>query len=224
MASYQIPQFLDSGDKILGPLNMRQFGYALAGGFLSVVTYTIVDGLVKGLGWYAAIPCIPIVAVFAYLALGKYNGRDSEIYVLKAIIYNLKPRIMIYTRVPNNTDLDEKLAGLTDQKIRQEWQNRLNAQKVMADNTFATFEDQSVFDRAQKIQALGRSLDGGLTAAQRTARQGDLQRQRIEEQIRATSPKKIPPRPTSNSYIQPAATAPVTKATDLSSPENNYFE
>lgn len=193
MASYHIPQFLDSGDKILGPLNIRQFGYALAGGMLSFVLFTIFQSLLPGIGTYAIIPVIPVIAVFGYLALGKYNGRDSEIYVLKIIIYALKPRLMVYTRVADNYDLDEHLAKLTYDNISKEWAARI-AQNANQDNNFDT---NSTKAKAARIRELGLTIDIG----QRNALQSVI-RNTVANEINQNTLEALLPQNQNHRYTQ----------------------
>jgi hypothetical protein len=161
MASYQIPQFLDSGDKILGPLNLRQFAYALAGFLISALIFTTISSVDPRIGIYALIPCLPVIILFGYLALGKYNGRDAEIYVLKFILFMSKPRQMAYIKVPYTTDLDTQLASLSSDKILKEWNSRVSKIKELEGNQLKTFDNLDSLGRAQKIRDLGIQLDMG---------------------------------------------------------------
>jgi hypothetical protein len=180
MASYQIPQFLDSGDKILGPLNMRQFGYALGGFMVSAIIFTLAQSLVPGAQFYAIIPCIPIVGLAAYLALGRYNGRDSEIYVLKYIIFNSKPKWMVYARVPDVQDLNEKLNDYTTDKITKRWTDELGKQKAIKGNEFLTFNNQDSLKKASQIRALGNTIDLSTTNTMAEVYAGEAQIQAKE--------------------------------------------
>ena len=175
MATYQIPQFLDSGDKILGPLNMRQFAYALGGFFICVLIFTLVQGAVPGIGFYAILPALPVATITAYIALGKYNGRDSEIYILKWILYNVKPRIMMYRRVPYITDLDEQAAMLSYDKILKEWNGRVSKLKQLEESELQGFQTMSAAQRARKIREIGTQMDMGFYNTIRSVQQGQLQ-------------------------------------------------
>lgn len=156
MPVYQVPQFLDSGDKILGPLNVRQFAYALAGFLLAFFTFTIVNAIIPGLGLFAFIPAIPIAGLAAYLALGTYNGRPSEVYVLKFILYTKKPRNLIFIRKPNLEDLEARLRVLSTEGITNEWNRRLAEKQQTGGNSF---ESQSKTDKIKRIKDLGLNLD-----------------------------------------------------------------
>jgi hypothetical protein len=162
MPSYQIPQFLDSGDKILGPLNVRQFLYAMVGFFICIVIFYSIQGAIPSLGIFALVPCLPFAGLFGYIALGRYNGRDSEIYVLKSFIYFVKPRGMVYKRQPDVAEVNEKLAKLSYEAITAEWTKRLT-EKQAAQNTLFDFDSQNIQTKAAKIRQLGNTLDISLS-------------------------------------------------------------
>jgi len=159
MASYQIPQFLDSGDKIIFGMNLRQFGYALGFGLFAVLVYSLINQAAPGSGPYAAIPCIPIVGVGGYLALGRFNGRDSEIYVLKYFLYNTKPKAMVYTRQPVVDDLNDQLALLNYNTTVKKWNDRVADQKAKEANAFIDFEEQGNIEKIRQIQSLKKIVD-----------------------------------------------------------------
>jgi len=159
MASYQIPQFLDSGDKIIGPLNMRQFGYALGGFMICSLIFTTAQSLLPGIGNYAFIPCLPIAGLAAYLALGKFNGRDSEIYVLKYILYSNKPKKMVYTRVPEVTDLNVKMGEWSSDKITKRWAEGLAKKKAGEANEYLGFSGENNNLKIRQIRQLGENVD-----------------------------------------------------------------
>jgi hypothetical protein len=124
MQSYQVPQFLDSGNKILGPLTVAQLIYAMVGAGISFLIFNFFQALVPGIGILAIIPAAPVAALAAYLSLGKYNGRDADIYILKFIIHTVKPRRLVYARKPDLGELDQQLKELTPEKILSRWQQR----------------------------------------------------------------------------------------------------
>lgn len=177
MASYQIPQFLDSGDKIIGPLNMRQFGYALGGFMICSLIFTTAQSLLPGIGNYAIIACLPIAGLAGYLALGKFNGRDSEIYVLKYFLYNNKPKQMVYARVPEVTDLNLKLADWSSDKISKRWSENLAKKKAGEANEYLGFGDEKTDQKIRQIRQLGENVDLSLvnSLAEIQARQMEIE-------------------------------------------------
>jgi hypothetical protein len=222
MASYQIPQFLDSGDKIFGPLNIRQFGYMLGGGFVVFLVYTLTSTFLPGIGNYAFIPTIPFLGIFAYLALGKYNGRDSEIYVLKAIIYAVKPRIMMFRRVVDNSDLDSKLASLTVSEIEKKWSQAAQKSKALESNEYASFEMEDRASKARKLRSIGANLDIGQRNALEALQRSQIKIQQSSQQIQSMTPQK-PGRYQPTHIINQTPVAPLqqTQVQDLTP---NYFD
>ena len=66
---YQVPQFIEIEDKIVGPLTLRQFIYLTGGGGLCVVFFTFLPFVI------AVIVSIPVVALAAALAFYKINSK-----------------------------------------------------------------------------------------------------------------------------------------------------
>jgi len=66
---FNVPQFIEIRDKIIGPLTMRQFLYILAGmGALAILWFFMQL-------WIFLIISIPIVIFCLLLAFYKFNGR-----------------------------------------------------------------------------------------------------------------------------------------------------
>jgi hypothetical protein len=158
MAVYQIPQFLDSGDKILGPLNMIQFGYVLFGAFVSFLVYTVVNLIFPFFGVFNFVPSALPLLFTAFLAMGKYNGRDVEIYVMKWIVAKFKPRILVFRRYADTYDLDLKLAKVSETAIQKEWEQRVQEEQL-AKTGITTFDNSNSLDKASKIRSLSFSID-----------------------------------------------------------------
>jgi PrgI family protein len=152
MTAYQIPQFLDSGDKIFLDMNIRQFAYALVGFLICVIIFNIFFTLLGNFTWGLI---VPPAAFTLYLAKGKYNGRDSEVYILKSILYVTKPRKMFYARVPILNDLYARLADLNfDKKLAS-----LTANVAQDKTDDLNFELQDNMSKLQTITNLGKSID-----------------------------------------------------------------
>ena len=185
MASYQIPQFLDSGDKILGPLNLRQFGYAMGFGFATFAVFQICFALVPSAGWFNLVPAAPFALLGAYLSFGKYNSRDAEIYVFAAILFNIKPRKLIYTRVPDLYDLEERLSAVTVNNIAGTMKKRLA--KNISDkngNGMSDFNLQNRQDKAKKILQLANFQDNIATQTREKIVQMDIQKESVVRELK----------------------------------------
>ena len=169
MSAYQIPQFLDSGDKIFMGMNIRQFGFFMVGVIGVAVSF---GPLYAAIGFFAVLPTLPIGLFFLYLSLGKYNGRDSEIYILKAIIFYTKPRMMMYSRQPLMDDIYAKMALLTVENKEKEMLARVAQNTSDSNDPLANFGIQDSATKAKIIQGFGRKIDTqGVNIAQQVAQQ-----------------------------------------------------
>jgi len=162
MGMYQVPQFLDSGDKIVFGMTVWQLLYAMVGFFLSIGLFSLVNNALPWLGIWSFIPIIPIAGLALFLALGKFNGRDSDIYVLKFILMMAKPRKMMYQRQPETFDLDEKMAQLTPQIIEKDWESRLQSSLQDQQDPLLDFKRVQSDRKAEIIRKMGTTLDDTL--------------------------------------------------------------
>ncbi len=156
MASYQIPQFLDSGDKIFLGMNLRQFAYAIFGFFVCVAIFNIFYAAITN---FAFVVIAPIGGFFAYLCLGKYNGRDTEVYIFKMIIYATKPRALKYMRDYDLSPIYTKIANNTVTNVLAEMDARVIVNTKNANDPLINFDTDSSRTKAKTIKKLGKNLD-----------------------------------------------------------------
>jgi rRNA processing protein Gar1 len=190
MASYQVPQFLDSGDKIFLNMNIRQFAYALVGFFACLIFYNIVQSIVPGIGVYGLIPCLPIAGLFAYLAIGKFNGRDTEVYVLKAIVFFSKPRKLVYSRQPDYTDINNKLSEWTVDKVMARMNQETEKQRSIEDNDYNTFEQADYDSKIGQIRKLAGKVDKPYNTTLTSALQKEKELRQKEKLIQEIENRK----------------------------------
>ena len=74
---YQVPQFIEVEDKVVGPLTLRQFIYIAGAGGLCVVFFAYLPTI------FAFLLAAPVVGLAAALAFYKVNGK-SFIEILEA--------------------------------------------------------------------------------------------------------------------------------------------
>lgn len=113
---YQVPQFIDIEDRIIGPLTLKQFIYlAFAAAILFVFWF-----LFKFYIWI--IIALPITAVALAFAFLKINDRPFVYFAIAAISYFIKPRLYLFRNVleaPKEEIVKEKIPELADQKIEE---------------------------------------------------------------------------------------------------------
>lgn len=87
---FQVPQFIETEDKIIGPFTLKQFLLIAGGGFSSFLLYFIVDIWL----WVVLVAIImPISISFAFV---KINGRSLYFFVKSAAIYIWRPKTYVY--------------------------------------------------------------------------------------------------------------------------------
>lgn len=88
---FEVPQFIEVEDKIVGPLTWKQFIY-LGGGI----------GILVGLYLYSfllfALLGIPLATLAGFLAFHKVNNRPFSIFLESALNYFTKTRLYIWQK------------------------------------------------------------------------------------------------------------------------------
>ena len=89
---FQVPQFIETEDRIIGPLTLKQFLYVAAGGALSFALFFFLETI------YWLLLAGLIMAVSAALAFIQINGRPLPVVMLAALGYYWKPRFYVWRR------------------------------------------------------------------------------------------------------------------------------
>ena len=92
MAQFQVPQFIEIEDKIVGPLTLRQFLYLAAAGILSFLLFFVLQT------WLWFIVAALFGSTAAIFAFAKYNGRPISTLVKSAFSYLWQPKFYLWQR------------------------------------------------------------------------------------------------------------------------------
>ncbi len=92
---FQVPQFIDIEDKIVGPFTLKQFLMYVAACMLLVPVYIYTD---LALFITIALPVLGIAAAFAHV---KVYGRSLSQVVFAGIVYTSKGQLYIWHRQKN---------------------------------------------------------------------------------------------------------------------------
>lgn len=92
MKQFQVPQFIDVEDKILGSITMRQFFIMLIPFGIGILCYFIFKFLV------AIIIAVPVTIIAALFAFYKPYGMRFSRFFSAFLTYNLKPKMYIWKR------------------------------------------------------------------------------------------------------------------------------
>lgn len=94
MRQYQVPQFIDIEDKIIGPLTLKQFIYLAAGGGAIVAAFYLLPFIL-----FIAI-ALPIGGLSLGLAFLKINGVPFPKILASMIGYLMKPHLYLWKQLP----------------------------------------------------------------------------------------------------------------------------
>ena len=94
MRQYQVPQFIDIEDKIIGPFTIKQFLYLAAAGAFALVCYYTLNFFVF------IIITMPVAVLALALAFFKVNGIPFPRVMMHMIGYLSKPHLYIWKQRP----------------------------------------------------------------------------------------------------------------------------
>lgn len=92
---FQVPQFIEVEDKLVGPFTFKQFIYLLGGGGGSYVVWRLISPLSSIL---AIIFVIPVAVTALALAFYKINNRPFIVTLEYGIKYLLTTKLYIWTK------------------------------------------------------------------------------------------------------------------------------
>ena len=95
---FQVPQFIETEDKIVGPFTLRQFIYIAIAGVLVFSLFFVLEL------WLWFISTLILGSFSIMLAFIKINGRPMSSFVQSALNYIWRPRV--YTLKPQEEELE----------------------------------------------------------------------------------------------------------------------
>ncbi len=151
---FQVPQFIETEDKIVGPLSIRQFIYVAAGVGISGMLYFVLQT------WLWAIIAAILVGASIAIAFVKIEGRPLVRVLASGFHYYWKPQTYVWQPEHPTLSLHPVPepqpggAGLTLQKIAEgmalhkSWQSLQTGEKLSS----TQFTDQRMYGRYQIFQ------------------------------------------------------------------------
>ena len=100
---FNVPEFIDIEDKIVGPLTAKQLGWLALGGVILMVLWNFLDNQAFIM---AAIIC---AFIFGALAFYRPYGQPLFTFVLSSVYFTLNPKMYIWHRLPENIKTKKKL-------------------------------------------------------------------------------------------------------------------
>ncbi|HUX35724.1 MAG TPA: PrgI family protein [Candidatus Paceibacterota bacterium] len=133
---FQVPQFVEVEDKIVGPLTLRQFLYIGAAVGISMLLFFVVQL------WLWIVFSVFIIGGGVALALVKVNGQPLVKIITSAIGFYWRPQMYVWQEkkekaaqggakkeTGQGASLENIVAGMS---LRKSWQNLQTGTKVLA--------------------------------------------------------------------------------------------
>lgn len=89
---FKVPQFIEIEDKIIGPLNLKQFLYIFGALGSLVIIYFFLEF------WAFIIMAIIIMSISFAFAFYKFNGKPFIYLVINLFKYLTKPRLYLWKK------------------------------------------------------------------------------------------------------------------------------
>lgn len=154
---FQVPQFIETEDKVVGPFSLRQFLYIGIAGFVAALFYFFVQT------WLFVIIFVIVMGIAGSLAFVKINGQPL-IKVLKAAMnYYWKPQAYIWkaevshtaapahkpAATPSGINLEAIAAGMA---LHKSWENLQTGTKPASKTSDREFVEKRMNERYQIFQ------------------------------------------------------------------------
>lgn len=95
---FQVPQFIETEEKIVGPFTIKQFIFiAMGGAILFLLFFSLSPG------WFVVF-AVPVIALTLSLALIRVQEMPLYIYIFYAMTYTLNPKRYLYKPEDNKNN------------------------------------------------------------------------------------------------------------------------
>ena len=121
---FNVPQFIDIEDKIVGPLTAKQLGWLALGGVVLLVFYNFLDTQAFFL---AAVIC---AGIFGALAFYKPYNQPLISFLMSSVYFTVRPRMYVWKRMPEKEEAKVKIAVKNAQKIEKKKLKGSNVEEI----------------------------------------------------------------------------------------------
>jgi len=121
MRGFQVPQFIDIEDKVIGPLTIKQFLWLLVGGGLAFFIWSSFPLLIF------IVIGVPIVLLFLGLAFYKPQGRPFSALLLSAIGFTISPKTYVWhKKKQGHSKIFQEEKIIQKEQVKRLGKNKLN--------------------------------------------------------------------------------------------------
>lgn len=121
---YNIPQFIDMEDHIVGPLTAKQLGWLALGGVILLVLWNVLDMVAF------FIAGIFVAALFVSLAFLRPNGQPLVNFVMSSVGFLFKPKMYFWKKVPGKIKIIKISKKPTAPLVARKILNREQVEKL----------------------------------------------------------------------------------------------
>lgn len=164
---FQVPQFIETEDKIVGPLTLHQFLYVAFAGGASFILYFAVQ---SWLWFVVSIFLFVFAGLFAFIKIG---GRSFSHIILAAFNFYWKPQTYVWQpehpEIQKNTELlqSSETPGTTlediisGKSLRSVWRNLQTGTKISDKQFLGEIQEErfQVFQRSSGERDAARRID-----------------------------------------------------------------
>lgn len=108
---FEVPQFIEVEDKIVGPLTWKQFVYLAGGAGILIIVYFVADSIL-----ILMLVGTPIAALAGFLAFHQINNRPFSVFLESFINYITKSKLYLWRKEQQQTIIlrEERSLPITD--------------------------------------------------------------------------------------------------------------
>jgi len=89
---HNVPQFIDTEDKIVGPLTAKQLGWLFGAGAILLIFWNLLDFV------SFIIVAILVLVIFGAFAFYQPNGQSFLSFIISIIFFGVRPKIYVWKR------------------------------------------------------------------------------------------------------------------------------
>lgn len=117
---FQVPQFIDIEDKVIGPFSLKQFLYLAGAAGISFIFFLLFTPII------ALVIASPLVGLALALAFYKVNGRDFLFFLNSVSNHFLRPKLYTWSRVAQKPAKKQQKTAveIDEKKAKEQLQSR----------------------------------------------------------------------------------------------------
>lgn len=118
---FNVPQFIDIEDRIVGPLTAKQLGWLALGGVVLLVLYNLLDTSAF------AIACIIVGLIFGALAFYRPYNVSLISFIGSSVSFVFRPRVYIWKR---NAESEAPVKKIAEKSKPAAEKKKLDSRKI----------------------------------------------------------------------------------------------